>query len=824
MIEKKSRLILLVVSIAISTMLLVASIGVVEIILNSYSSAYTKGNEGKGIVISSDNKEFFDLDDVNLKGVEDYEGEICYAGLLSHENDDSELIYVTMRGKEKEQIADKYEQYVLRGRLGKLNDNTCIISQRISENYKLKLNDKITITVNGEDVDFKIVCICANTGVFYRDLNTQFSVIIPYDYLERYLDAEGGYNTLFAKPEKDTISESIKTFEKANKDDEFTAEQLYNDEAISKNYSSFFISMYAMLTIVVIVCFVIISGAFSLILNERMSTIGTFMSLGATKGKIKQILYLESVIYGLIGGVLGDLFGVGVLMIINYIVSPLAKYGIIEKFSINVLYLLVGILFAIILSFVSAFIPINKINKLPIKEVILNNYYVPVKVGWLKFCVGLIMIIAAAVGAFVDETFTINLSVVFSVCVVVGIILVSTKLIDILTGFLCSLVKNKLCIIYLALNNLRSSQVLLSSVTLIIVALISSISISAVSYSIITELGKAFSELDYDIAISNISESKGDRSTTESIVEKLKELSFVGGTSINPFYTKTALLDDKSMVYVIGVEPEKFRNYMEYLELDAKDNKNMYNKFTKSSRKYIILANRVMEVSGKKVGDTVKLEIDDVEQEFTIIGQVKGKMYDSGAFTIINFNSLSSDFPESDKITLNVNTTAEEAKIKLNKEIFDYGAISITKAEEETSSIEQMETLCQSLTIFSRLIIVIAIFGIINNLLVGLFQRKKELALLSSIGMNSSDVKIMLLMESVITFFWATILIVPYSYFMIILVDKFMQWTGLAVQVKINSNDMLLIVAITFISVISTSIPVLLKSRKISIINELRYE
>ncbi len=825
MTEKKSRLFLLVFSIAISTMLLVSSVGVVEVILGSHSSAYTIGNEGMGIVITSTENTFYNSNDVDMIGVDDCSGEIYYTGIMSHDNDDTEMVYVNLRGKEKNQISDNYNDYILEGNVDKLKDETCIISKRTSDEYDIHIDDRLTVSVNGNKVMFKVVGICANTGLYYMDQSSQFSIIVSYEYLADYFEADGKYNVLFAKPEEDTISESIDAFTEANEDSGFKAESLYDDEAINEEYSSFLISMYAMLGIVIIMCFVIINGAFTLILNERLSTIGTFLSQGATRGRIKSLLYFESIFYGLCGGVIGDALGMVVLMIINRITSPLAEYGIIEKFSINTIYLVMGIIFAVILSFLSAVLPVRNINKLPIKEVILNSFYVPVKIGWSKFVLGAIMIIISFAGAFISSKWTVSMSPVLSFFAILGIVLASTKFVDLVTNLICKVIKNKSGVIFLAFNNLRTSRVLLSNVTLIIVAMISSIIISGVSESLINSLEAAYQELDYDISISNILEDSNEESTTDLIVDELRSLYIVEEDSINPYYKVTGSIDNiKTAIH--GVDPEAYRNYLAYLELDSVENKEMYDAFVEAYEEEIILSDRIIEKLDKKVGDKIILEINNIEHQFTIAGQIDGKMYDSGAFAIIKSEIMTEVFEvnEASFITISVTADTDIAKVRINTAIFDYGATCTTKSEEVSTKIETMATLCQTLIIFSRLIIIIAVFGIINNMLVGLIQRKKELALLSSIGMSSASRNIMLITESVITVLGATLLIVPYSYIIAMVVTKFMDWAGLAVKVTLNPENVLLTVAITFVSVLLTSIPVLIKSRKISTIDELRYE
>lgn len=826
MTEKKSRFILLVSSIALSTMLFVASLGVVELITSAYTNAYTTGYERKQVSISSEETQFFKLEDLEEDGIKELDGELVCTAVLKHDNDEDEIIYVALRGKQTDVIEQDYEEFVLEGDAKDLKEDECIISKRISDERNIAKGDLIDVTLFGETLSLKIAGICSETGLFYVDQSNQFSMIVSHECLAKFFDIEDEYNNVvFAKAEDETIMESVKRFNDANKDKRFVAEAMYAEEVINDQYQSFLISMYAMMIIVILTCFVIILGAFSLVINERLSTIGTFLSVGSTSFRIKFLLLSESILYGVLGGVIGDVVGVITLRIINQKISPFAKYGVVEDFEMNVIYLIIGFVFAILLSFVSACIPVNKINKLPIKDVILNSFFVPMKVGWTNFIIGAVMLVVSIVATIADKQWTYDYAAIFAVTGVLGIVLIATKVIEQLSKLVGHIVKNGACTLYLAINNLRTSRVLLSNSILIIVTLISSISIGAVSDSIITGVSAAFTELSYDVTISKIhnsSESMDD----DAIIEDLKNMEIVDDSSINAFYDVQGTLDDKFSVKVLGVDPEPYVDYMEYLRLDSKENQPVYQNFEEASNPVILVSEKVLKTLDKKVHDTIEMKVDGKTEEFEIIGSIDGRMFCSGAFVLTRFDDLRElyDLGEPTNITLKFIENNSTSCKKMKREVVDYGATVCTKEEDCLQAVNSMSSLCNSLSIFSKIVIVISVFGIINNMLVGLFQRKKELALLLSVGMNKAKKNKMLFMEALISFVFSIMIIVPYSFLLIRLANNLMCWTGLAVDVKLDVYDMFISIGIAFVSVLFASIPVLIKSSKISVMNELRYE
>ena len=123
-------------------------------------------------------------------------------------------------------------------------------------------------------------------------------MIVPYAQMNELLKAGGKYNYVTAKAtDADAnIKDVVKSFNDAN--DKVKAAVLV-DESTSGS-ESLTAGLYMMLALVCIVCIIIIHGAFKLIITERITTIGTFMSQGATRKKMERILLMEAALYGLV--------------------------------------------------------------------------------------------------------------------------------------------------------------------------------------------------------------------------------------------------------------------------------------------------------------------------------------------------------------------------------------------------------------------------------------------------------------------------------------------------------------------------------------------
>lgn len=134
--------------------------------------------------------------------------------------------------------------------------------------------------------------------------------------------------------------------------------------------------MTIMLTLVSIGCIVVIYNSFAISVMERKKQFGLFSSIGATKKQLRQTVFFEAIIVGLIGiplGVLGSFVGIGIVVaIINYLVPNL--FGTNLVLTAYPIFLIIPIAFMIITILVSAYLPALKASKItPIEAIRLND-------------------------------------------------------------------------------------------------------------------------------------------------------------------------------------------------------------------------------------------------------------------------------------------------------------------------------------------------------------------------------------------------------------------------------------------------------------------
>ncbi|MEW6622316.1 MAG: ABC transporter permease [Bacillota bacterium] len=121
-----------------------------------------------------------------------------------------------------------------------------------------------------------------------------------------------------------------------------------------------------MVTTVMLISIFIIYTSFKVIAYERIPMIGTFRSVGATKRMVNMVFLSESLLYGILGGALGCLLGIGFLSVMAKMMTPNWMAGLETRVVFTPFQVLSSFFMAVALSFGSAYFPIRKATKIPI--------------------------------------------------------------------------------------------------------------------------------------------------------------------------------------------------------------------------------------------------------------------------------------------------------------------------------------------------------------------------------------------------------------------------------------------------------------------------
>ena len=150
---------------------------------------------------------------------------------------------------------------------------------------------------------------------------------------------------------------------------------LYGESTYGNVMSSMGGMIVIMLSLVSIGCIIVIYNSFAISVMERKKEFGLLSSIGATKRQLSHTVFFEAVVVGVIGiilGIIGAYIGIGcVILIINNLISDMLEYKL--HLVTNPLFIIIPVIFMIIVIGVSAFIPSRRASKVSPIEAIRQN-------------------------------------------------------------------------------------------------------------------------------------------------------------------------------------------------------------------------------------------------------------------------------------------------------------------------------------------------------------------------------------------------------------------------------------------------------------------
>ena len=279
------------------------------------------------------------------------------------------------------------------------SDDEIVISKRINETCKVdyKVGDTITLNINSQEKNYKIVGIIERPSTTIEPYDVSwYTVITKMDTIKEKANIAVLYTNVF---EYQDVTESINHMVRAK-----TAEEKENGKTFSgmrneaytsykyeitlntdllayegANLSAGFISTiygvggFVMAIVLVSSVFVIRNG-FAISITERLKQYGMLSSIGATKKQIKKSVYFEGFILGIIGIPLGILSGILAIFIlvnlVNFILKDYISSGTLLVYNISWIAIVISALVSIITIWLSCKSSARKASKVtPIEAI-----------------------------------------------------------------------------------------------------------------------------------------------------------------------------------------------------------------------------------------------------------------------------------------------------------------------------------------------------------------------------------------------------------------------------------------------------------------------
>lgn len=763
----KKRSIVIIIGIILSTALIC---GVAGLVTSFQKTMVDTAKEGQGNYHTI----FYNVPKDELKYIEenrevkDYflSEELGYSYLPNPKNVEETPIVnvISMNDKFIENMSVKLKE----GRLPE-NDTELAISTRINEkfNTNYKVGDTITLNINeteqnmenGISKTYKIVGIIERPILaiesYYVDwftaitkmqnVNKKANIAVLYNKPKDYIKNTENINNM-TKTENNEDGVSFSGL--SNKYKSYKYNLMVNKELLAYEGASLddetLKTIYGLgafiIGIVLVSSVFVIRNGFEISITERLKQYGMLSSIGATKKQIKKSVYFEGFILGLIGipiGILSGVFAIYILVnVVNYILKDYISKGTLLTYSMSWIAIAISVFVSIITIWLSCKKSAKKASKVSPIEAIRNSEDVKLKAKKVK-CPKIITKIFKTGGE-------------------------------------------------IAYKNLkRSKKKYRTTVISIIVSIVIFISISSfIQYGF--KMSEAYyTEMNYNYMVfMQENEDNKEELKKYKILEDISKLPDAGEYSINKSNVLTMNMDEKHKAELTeyGKEiKERFYNEENGVRIDEINvislSKEAYERYVSKLggdyEKYkngAILIDKNINTNndGKKIqgniytwkkGDIITGKINDTQCNIEILAKTEeipagvNILYNPDAFIIVSEDFINKVGYKSIALYSNSNDA-----YKLDEEIKQYKQENnITDNTIQTFNMEESARAENAIVLvisiflygFIGVITLIGITNIFNTITTNMNLRKKEFAMLKSIGMTKKEFNRMIRLESI---------------------------------------------------------------------------
>lgn len=698
-------------------------------------------------------------------------------------------------------------------RLLPFRGHKAIIGSHTASTHGLGAGDYIKLEINRTVYRFRIVGIAHPFGMFIDDAESP-AVVVPRDFMAALYGARGQVQTLYIKAadgqDSQQLIDSLAQVFRRNR----VRESVSAREA-RESTRELTVPLQIMLVLVLLTTAFIKHAAYQVITTERLPVIGTFRSIGATRRHTSAVLFLESALYGLVGGAAGCALGIGALYVIADWSTPawLAEDGIRIEFTC--LQLASTVLVAVALALASSAIPIIRASRIPIKALILGERRSrPNGRGRLSAVVGAVLVALALVVPTLAPTL-LN-AVAGIVAGVVGVVRLTPL---ILTGAAVALSRAARllpgAVSELAAVNLRGNQHTEHSVALLAVGIGSMLMINTISSSAMDGLSRTYQDIRYDVEMWTW---YMNRSTVRRAhaVDGVRDVLGLYALSSVPVADST-----EDIRRVLGVKANRFPYFWRLRGSD--DAEQLYAQLDRD--RTIIPTYALQKRLDLTVGDTVTLEMARGRRDYRVIGFFHSVWW-VGDYALIGERFLKHDGLQQWYGELYMQAVRDPDAVKEDlRQRFNRRDPSIrTVAEMEEYDQEANRELLRGLQGFAFMALAIAVIGVVNNLLIAFIERRRSLALYRSVGMEQRQVVRMLLAESLMGGAVGGLIGVAAGFLLLYIADYVILALELYVRIRYSAGMIAGFFLVGMAVTVMASVSPALKAGRIDLLRELRHE
>jgi|LSQX01.2.fsa_nt_gb putative ABC transport system permease protein len=694
--------------------------------------------------------------------------------------------------------------------------NKIIIDDMTAKSYGLKTGDWMELSLQGNKKKFSICGIATASGPFTR-MGAQIQAVVPVNYIAAMSNSMGKVTVAYVKLKQGYgVQETIEQLSKEYKNYIFL-EAIPLSE-IESEMSMISLVFLALSSIVFFMSIFIIYSSFKVITIERLPAIGTFRSIGATRKMTDFILLGESFLYGIIGGIAGVLSGVGMLYGFAYIFSNLlnswneASFDMAVNFSLQGM--ITALLLAVVLCFVSSIVPITKVSRIPVKDVILNTISKPVKYKNIRLIIGIILMGLSLTTIFQKDD---DLRPLFGGGGMILSLVAIIVLVPYFTALFAKAFERLYVFIFgnigmLAAKNLRENKSILNNISMLAIGISSLLFINTVGYNSVLSVMDMYKNSNFDVEMYLYTNSLN----TERIIRNISGVAYV-----YPDYAYYGI-EIKGKDEKVSIKSTDINNFERFWDIKMEDGQNVSEVLIKlNNERNIIVTSALKEKLGLENGDVIQMKMNSGIKSYKVIGffnEILGSKQWALAAERFLINDMQDKYADHYFIQGSVDQEIVAENLKNSFRRYSPYIRSRDKIIEE--NITGNQQVVMFMQIFSILALIIGVFGVINNLIISFIERKHSIAIFRSVGMSRKQILTMILIEALTGGIIGGILGVMGSIIMITVMIGISEDMEVAYPV---SSFITYVLAGSFV-MIATSMGPAMKSSKIDLAASLKYE
>ena len=506
----------------------------------------------------------------------------------------------------------------------------------------------------------------------------------------------------------------------------------------------------------------IIYNTFSIIVAQRTKELALLRALGASRGQVLRSIILEALFVGLIASIIGVGFGILLAIGLNKLMQSIGFSGPDTPIVLPPVAILVSLLVGTFITLVSALFPARRAATVPPIAAMRDVAVDRTGASRLRVAFGLILL---ALGAFMlwfglngnsDSGLQIIGGGAFFVFIALTVIgpVIATPFASVLGWPLqkASRITGRLARENAMRNPRRTSTT--ASALMIGIGLVGFIAVTAqsVKASTVDAINQSVTG-QYVVT----TESFGSTALPQSMAA---ELDAVAGVDVAAGISATFANINNSGKIILAVDPDAISQVIEFDDVEGS--------FASIGVGEIAVPEKLAEEKQLKIGDPIQLVfIQGGTTTLTLSSIYKTEFPVQGPGWIISTDQFNTLVPPSQQTFLSIyiklddtSSAGVDAALPGLKAVTDVvpGAKLQNLNEFKKSQTDQVNQFLQIVYVLLALALIIAIVGVVNTLLLSVYERTRELGLLRAVGMSRRQVRSTIRLESVIISLMGTLI------------------------------------------------------------------